>query len=77
MEKWNVYDLWLNGNTKNFGGLEWVADGEHGYRTYPGTLPECLVIRLYGEGLNAVPNIGYCDGCTGAEKNMYCRKETK
>lgn len=28
MKGYNVWDCHYNSNTKNFGGLEWVVDGE-------------------------------------------------
>jgi len=45
-----IWDIHLNGNTKNFGGLEWVVDGEYGRETYPGSWAECTVREHYREG---------------------------
>lgn len=72
MKGYNVWDCHYNSNTKNFGGLEWVVDGECGRKTFPGSMPECLAKRLYAEGLDEVPSIGFCDGCVGTER--YCKK---
>lgn len=47
----NIYDLRLNGNTHNFGGLEWIVDGEIGRMNYPGTWAECTVRAYYHRGL--------------------------
>ena len=46
----NVYDIHLNGDTKNFGGLEWIVDGECGRRNYPGTWAECTAREHYSKG---------------------------
>ncbi len=72
----NVWDCRLNADTYNFGGLEFVVDGERGRWVYPGTLPECLVKRMYMEGIS-YPPIGFCDGCVGASGNMNCKKNMK
>ena len=60
---YNVYNSRLNSNTKNFGGLEWVIDGECGRRNYPGTWAECKAIAYYKHGWNADHEtaIGLCD----------------
>lgn len=47
---WNVYSVMLNKNTRNFGGIEWVVDGEYGRNTYPGILSKEEARRLYQEG---------------------------
>ena len=47
---YTIYDTRLNGDTKNYGGLEWVIDGECGRRNYPGTYPREYCERLYMEG---------------------------
>lgn len=44
---WNVH---LNCDTYNFGGMEWVVDGEDGRRVYPGTWAECIVREYYQNG---------------------------
>lgn len=73
---WSVYDSHLNADIYNFGGLEWVVDGERGRYSYPGTFPECLVKRMYMEGVSKVP-LGYCDGCVGSSDKMNCQKIVK
>ena len=45
-----IWDIHLNGNTHNYGGLEWVVDGENGRKTYPGTWAECTVREYYAKG---------------------------
>ena len=50
--KRNIYRVWLNADTMNFGGLEWVVDGEDGYRNYPGTWAENLAWAFYERGLD-------------------------
>lgn len=47
---YNVYDCHLNRNTHNWGGAEWVVDGERGYCTYPPTMTEEEVCRAYQKG---------------------------
>ena len=44
---WNVQ---MNANTFNFGGLEWVVDGEVGRMVYPGSWAECTVREYYRRG---------------------------
>lgn len=46
----NIYNHYLNANTKNYDGLEWVIDGENGRYTYPGTYPVEYCKRLYMQG---------------------------
>lgn len=75
MKGYTVWDCRLNANTMNFDGLEWVVDGERGRYTFPGSIPECLAVRLYANGLSNVPCVGYCDGCAGSEKGRICKKE--
>lgn len=75
--KYNIYDVHPNFNTKNFGG-EYVVDGENGRYTYPFSWPECLVRRLYEDGLSSPPEIivgkgGYCDRCCGITQDGCCR----
>lgn len=46
-----IYDIHLNGDTMNFGGLEWIVDGSIGRMNYPGTWAECTVRAYYRRGL--------------------------
>jgi len=46
----NIYDIHLNSNTYNFGGLEWVVDGDMGRMVYPGTWAECTARAYYRKG---------------------------
>ena len=48
----SAYDVHLNGDTKNFGGLEWIVDGEYGRKNYPGTWAECTVRECYASGIS-------------------------
>lgn len=48
----NIYNMRLNGDTMNFGGLEWVVDGEIGRMNYPGCWAECTVRAYYRRGLS-------------------------
>ena len=48
----NIYKIWLNADTQNFGGLEWIVDGEIGRMNYPGTWAECTVRAYYRRGLS-------------------------
>ena len=47
---WKIYFVWMNHLTKNFGGLEWVVEGENGTCTYPGTWTEETVREYYRNG---------------------------
>lgn len=47
---YNIYNTYLNSNTKNYDGLEWVIDGERGRWSYPGTYPREYCERLYRDG---------------------------
>ncbi len=47
---YTIYDVKLNSRTFNFGGLEWVVDGEIGRMVYPGTWAECVVRTYYSNG---------------------------
>lgn len=66
MKGYVIWDCHLNPDTHNFGGLEYVVDGERGRRVYPGSIPECLAKRLYACGIEykQIP-AGFCDGCSG------------
>ena len=61
---YNIYDVRLNANTHNFGGLEWVVDGERGRDTFPGTWAECTAREYYSKGWawNHERKTGYVDG---------------
>ena len=50
MENYSVYDVRLNCNTANFGGREWVVDGEYGFQTYPGDWPKEKAVESYRRG---------------------------
>lgn len=47
-----VWDLHLNKETFNFGGSEWVVDGELGRNFYPGEWPKEKAVRYYKNGWN-------------------------
>lgn len=47
-----IYDVHLNRNTFNWGGCEWVVDGENGRDTYPGSWDEKKVRKYYRNGWN-------------------------
>ena len=49
-DRYGIYNVRLNGDTMNFGGLEWVVDGEIGRMVYPGTWAECTVRQYYANG---------------------------
>ncbi len=46
-----IYDIHLNEHTLNWGGKEWVVDGENGRWTYPGALDIVTVIDCYRKGV--------------------------
>lgn len=48
---YNVWDCHLNSDTYNWGGSEWVVDGERGRCTYPGfwTMAEAIDAYMKGE----------------------------
>lgn len=73
MKGYNVWDHHLNADTKNFGGLEWVIDGENGRRFYPGSWAECKAVRAYrdGYGFYDIPE-AYCSHCDGMDMNGRC-----
>ena len=59
---YNIYSVRLNADTHNFGGLEWIIDGENGRNNYPGTWAECTAREYYHKGwscnhLRPVPGI--------------------
>lgn len=45
-----VWDVHLNRETRNFGGAEWVVDGERGRETYPATISKEDAVALYRKG---------------------------
>lgn len=59
----NIWDVRLNGDTKNYGGLEWVIDGEDGRKTYPGCWAECKAREYYLRGweVDHPFEIGMCE----------------
>ena len=66
---YNIYDVHLNADTRNFGGLEWVIDGERGRDTFPGTWAECKAREYYRRGWDYTHTveIGLCEGFTARE----------
>ena len=44
---WNVH---MNNDTLNFGGAEWVVDGELGRMVYPGVWDKSLACAYYAQG---------------------------
>ena len=48
----SIWNVSLNSNTRNFGGLQWIIDGEDGRRNYPGCWAECQARAWYKRGLN-------------------------
>lgn len=49
---YTIYKSFLNTDTYNFDGLEWIIDGENGRYNYPGTYPEEYCKRLYAKGIS-------------------------
>ena len=47
---YGIYYVCLNSNTRNWGGLEWVIDGERGRDTFPGTWEKEKAIAYYRRG---------------------------
>ena len=47
---YGIYDIHLNSDTYNFGGLEWVVDGEIGRKFYPASWPESKARKYYRNG---------------------------
>ena len=48
--EYNVWDCHLNRNTYNWGGAEWVVDGERGRNTYPGDWTMAEAKEAYARG---------------------------
>ena len=47
---YNIYDVRENTRTVNWGGSEWVVDGERGICTYPGYWTKEQAIEAYQKG---------------------------
>lgn len=76
---YNIYNIKLNADTKNYHGLEWVVDGELGRRVYPGTWAECHVREVYSNGdLIRKPGskvtFKSCDSCNQLVPSERCIK---
>ena len=50
-QKYSVWDAHINTRTFNWGGKEWVVDGENGRWFYPGNLDRAVVIEYYEKGV--------------------------
>ena len=50
MDEYAVWHVYLNRDTFNFGGQEWVVDGECGRDTFPGSWPRDKAVRYYRNG---------------------------
>ena len=49
---YTIYNSFLNTDTHNFNGSEWIIDGERGRDSYPGTYPKEYCERLYQKGIS-------------------------
>ena len=47
---YTIYDVRMNTHTINWGGAEWVVDGERGRCTYPGFWTKEEAIESYQKG---------------------------
>ena len=45
--KYGIYDVRKNEQTVNWGGSEWVIDGEYGIDTFPGYWEKDKAIKYY------------------------------
>lgn len=45
-----IYDVHMNHKTYNFGGSEWVVDGQIGRMVYPGSWDKSIVCTYYAHG---------------------------
>ena len=45
-----IWDVHKNEKTYNFGGSEWVVDGELGRMVYPGTWDKSVACTYYANG---------------------------
>ena len=45
-----IWDVHMNNRTYNFGGSEWVVDGELGRMIYPGAWDKSVVCTYYAHG---------------------------
>lgn len=52
MRGYGIYDIRKNRHTKNWGGEEWVVDGERGFATYPTSLDAETVATYYRNGID-------------------------
>lgn len=59
MTGYGIYDLRKNKHTKNWGGEEWVVDGERGFATYPGDLDADTVCTYYRYGIDYAKEDGH------------------
>lgn len=50
MNNYTIYDVRKETRTVNWGGAEWVVDGERGICTYPSTMTEDEVREKYARG---------------------------
>ncbi len=51
-DQMQIYNTYLNGDTMNFGGMEWIIDGQCGRWNYPGSYPKEYCERLYKQGIS-------------------------
>ena len=48
---YEIAEIYLDGGTKQFGGMRWVVKGVRGLvRCYPGTWAECTVMEYFSKG---------------------------
>ena len=52
-------------------GWDWVVEGDRGRIVYPREYHECMVRKMYTEGIESISDLRmvYCNGCSGAS---YC-----
>lgn len=51
MSKHLIYHMNLNTETENFGGKEWIVDGDMGRWNYPGQWDAATVCKYYEDGI--------------------------
>ena len=51
MSKHAIYHMNLNTETENFGGREWIVDGDMGRWNYPGNWSAETVRQYYADGI--------------------------
>lgn len=76
----NLYDIHLNRETKNWGGSEWVVDGEDGRETYPGWIEKDDAKWLYRNGEPFDPHtflIAQCSCCGKIGAHRLTDEETE